>query len=152
MDNTVELRQATQQDAGMIRTLTREAYAKWVPLLGREPLPMTTDYNEAVKQHRFDLLYLDGKLVALIELIPHEDHLWIENVAVLPSYQGKGLGHRLMAHAEQVATQLNLSLLKLLTNGAFTENIRLYQKLGYRIDREWPFMGGVTVDMSKKLE
>jgi hypothetical protein len=39
----VELRQATAADAGAIRDLTREAYAKWVPLIGREPKPMTAD-------------------------------------------------------------------------------------------------------------
>ena len=37
MDDTVELRQAMATDAAAIRELTRAAYAKWVPLIGREP-------------------------------------------------------------------------------------------------------------------
>jgi hypothetical protein len=48
------LRIAEASDADAIRTLTREAYAKWVPVTGREPLPMRVDYAEAVKTHRFD--------------------------------------------------------------------------------------------------
>jgi hypothetical protein len=60
----VELRQGVAADASAIRELTREAYAKWVPLIGREPKPMTADYAEAIRDHRFDLLHLERKLVA----------------------------------------------------------------------------------------
>jgi hypothetical protein len=76
----------------MIRVLTREAYAKWVPLIGREPLPMLADYAEAVQKHRIDLLYLAGDLAALIEMIPQTGHLLIENVAVSPAFQRRGGG------------------------------------------------------------
>jgi hypothetical protein len=41
------LRRATPPDAPAVRDLTRAAYAKWVPVLGREPLPMTADYDAA---------------------------------------------------------------------------------------------------------
>ncbi len=62
MADAVTLRLADPSDADAIRTLTREAYAKWVPVTGREPLPMRVDYAEAVKTHRFDLLsYLTAR-------------------------------------------------------------------------------------------
>jgi hypothetical protein len=80
---------ATAADAGAIRSLTRQAYAKWVPVIGREPKPMTADYAEAVNRHRIDLLYLDGRLAALIEMIPETDHLLIENVAVSPAFRAE---------------------------------------------------------------
>ena len=67
MSDVVELRKAGAGDAAAIRALTREAYAKWVPLIGREPRPMTADYAQALKTHRFDLLYAGGRLAALIE-------------------------------------------------------------------------------------
>ena len=38
------LRRAGPDDAGAIRSLTRAAYAKWVPVIGREPMPMQADY------------------------------------------------------------------------------------------------------------
>jgi hypothetical protein len=43
----VALRPGTADDADAIRALTREAYARWVPIIGREPMPMTVDYHEA---------------------------------------------------------------------------------------------------------
>jgi GNAT superfamily N-acetyltransferase len=149
VEENVSLQLAAWEDVDAIRSLSREAYAKWVPIIGREPRPMTADYSEAVKKHRIDLLYLEGELAAIIEMIPNDDHLLIENVAVLPARQGRGLGRKLMAHAEQVATSFGYSEIKLYTNKLFAENVQLYQKLGYRNDREETWTGGVIVHMSK---
>lgn len=147
----MELRQATAADAGAIRDLTRQAYAKWVPLIGREPKPMTADYDEAVTRHRFDLLYVDRTLAALIETIREADHLLVENVAVSPDFQGRGLGHRLMAHAEILARELGFDTIRLYTNQRFAENIALYRRLGYQVDREEVVSVGVVTHMSKQL-
>jgi GNAT superfamily N-acetyltransferase len=151
MSEAPPLLPATPADADAIRALTREAYAKWVPLIGREPKPMTADYAAAVRNHRIDLLRLDGRLAALIEMIPAAEHLLIENVAVAPAYQGKGLGRRLMAHAEQLAASLGHGEIRLYTNKLFVENLRLYRMLGYRVDREETLPTGVAVHMSKPV-
>jgi ribosomal protein S18 acetylase RimI-like enzyme len=147
----VELRRAVAADADVVRALTRDAYAKWVPLIGREPKPMSADYETAIKNHRIDLLYLGGILAGLIETIPGADHLLIENVAVSPAFQGRGLGRRLMAHAEDLAASEGRAEVRLYTNKKFAENLRLYETLGYRLDREEPFSGGIIVHMSKRV-
>jgi GNAT superfamily N-acetyltransferase len=147
----IELRQAVAADAPAIRELTRSAYAKWVPLIGREPKPMTADYDDAVGKHRFDLLYVEGTLAALIETIREADHLLVENVAVSPSFQGRGLGRRLMAHAETLAATSGYGEIRLYTNERFVENIELYRRLGYRVDREDVLPVGTVVHMSKRL-
>jgi ribosomal protein S18 acetylase RimI-like enzyme len=151
VSEAVTLRPAVLTDASAIRELTRDAYAKWVPVIGREPKPMTADYAEAVRTHRIDLLYLDGALAALIETIAEADHLLVENVAVSPAFQGRGLGRKLMAHAEQVAASLGHGEIRLYTNQLFAQNIELYRKLGYRIDREEVLTIGVAVHMSKPV-
>ena len=138
-------------DAAAVRALTRAAYAKWVPLIGREPKPMGADYEEAVVRDRIDLLYVDGVLAALIQLIEEPGCLLVENVAVSPDFQGRGLGKRMMAHAETVAADLGLTKMRLYTNKAFAENIALYLNLGYRLDGEEVLANGVRVDMSKAL-
>ena len=146
------VRRATIADAVTVRELTRAAYAKWVPLLGREPRPMTADYDAALREHLVDLLHVGGEAVALIEMAPTADHLLIVNVAVVPAYQGRGYGRALMAHAEEVARSLNLREVRLYTNALFTENLRLYNRLGYRVDREEQHpQFGVAVHMSKLL-
>ena len=152
MSDREELRQAVVADAGEIRALTRAAYAKWVPVIGREPKPMTADYTAAVRKHRFDLLYVEGALAALIETIVETDHLLIENVAVLPRHQGRGFGRKLMAHAEKMAASLGFGEVRLYTNKLFAENVEFYGKLGYRIVREEEFKGGVVVHMTKPIK
>jgi ribosomal protein S18 acetylase RimI-like enzyme len=149
--NSLVLRRAAAADAAAVRSLTRDAYAKWVPLIGREPKPMQADYERAVEAHRVDLALLNGELAGLIETVDRPDHLLIENVAVAPSFQGRGLGRRLMAHAEQVAAEQDHAEIRLYTNARFAGNVALYQRLGYRIDREEEGPLGVTVYMSKPV-
>lgn len=152
MSGTIELRRAVSEDATELRRLTRAAYAKWVPLIGREPGPMGADYEAAVEKHRFDLLYLDGVLAGLVETIDEGDCLLVENVAVDPVFQGRGLGSKLMAHAEDIARSLGHARITLYTNQRFTQNIQLYLRLGYDVDREEDIGAGtIRVDMSKAL-
>ena len=148
----LQLRKAGPPDADAVRSLVRDAYAQWIPVIGREPLPMKADYERAVREHEVDLLEADGQLVALIEVFAATDHLFIENIAVLPRHQGKGHGHHLLRHAETKARGMGLWELRLLTNQAFATNVRLYLSVGFRIDRTEPhFGGGTTVYMSRTL-
>jgi GNAT superfamily N-acetyltransferase len=87
----LQIKRAEAQDSDAVRLIVREAYAQWIPVIGREPMPMKADYEQAVRDHEIDLLYADGKPVALIEMIVSPDYLFIENIAVLPEYQGQGL-------------------------------------------------------------
>jgi GNAT superfamily N-acetyltransferase len=145
------IRRATPADATAIRALTRAAYARWVPVIAREPKPMAADYEAAVRDHLIDLLHVDGELAGLAETILAADHLMIENIAVAPAFQRCGYGRKLMAHAEQLAVSLGHAEIRLYTNRLFDENVRLYCRLGYRVDREEAFTGGIVVHMSKSL-
>jgi hypothetical protein len=89
---SIEIRRARQDNAAAIRELTRSAYAKWVPLIGREPTSMSADYDGAVREHMIDLLFVDAELTALIETVSRPDHLLIANVAVSPTFQGRSYG------------------------------------------------------------
>ncbi|TCL02828.1 MULTISPECIES: GNAT family N-acetyltransferase [Sodalis] len=145
------MRRATAQDVPAILALTCAAYAKWIPVIGRKPKPMVADYAAAVSEHFIDLFYTGATLAALIETIPASDHLLIENIAVAPEQQGKGYGRQLMGHGEKLALSLGVKEIRLYTNQLFRENVRFYLRLGYRLDREEPFSGGVVVYMKKSL-
>ena len=150
-DPLISLRAATAKDASAVRSLTRQAYAKWLPMIGREPMPMTADHEAAIRNHRVDLLHVDGELAGVIEMIPKDDHVVIENVAVSPSHQGKGLGRMLLGHAERLAASSGHAEIRLYTNKLFDQNIRLYERLGYVTNCEDTWSGGIIVHMRKAV-
>jgi len=145
------IRRAVATDAAAVRDLTRRAYAKWIPLIGREATPATENYDRIVRRDPVDLLLADGELVALVWVVPHPDHLLIENLAVAPAHQGQGLGRRMLAHAEALAAHQGLPEVRLYTNRKFASNVEFYLRHGYGIDREEAFWGGVKVHMSKRV-
>lgn len=146
------IRRASLLDAMVVRDIVRAAYAKWVPVIGREPLPMKVDYAEAVSRNRIDLLQAADMAIGLIETILRDDHLYIENLAVQPEFHGQGHGRRLLAHAEDIALSDGYGEIRLLTNAAFTSNVVLYERCGYAVTHTEPFMGGTTLYLSKQLK
>jgi GNAT superfamily N-acetyltransferase len=139
------LRRAGAADAAAVRALTRSVYGKWVPLIGREPLPMAADFDSAVAKHWIDLVEVDRELIALIEMIPQADHLLVENIAVAESHQRKGIARQLLEHAVWLARASGLPELRLYTNKAFAANLAVYERLGFERFAEVPYPGGGSV-------
>ena len=146
------LRCAGDGDVGAITVLVADAYRHYEPLIGRTPLPMLTHYEEAVRQHDVWVLEADGVLLGILELDPRPGHLWIENVAVAPRWQGHGFGRLLLQHAEAEARRLGLDELGLLTNERYLDNIAMYGRYGYRETDRVPYQGTELVYFRKRLD
>ena len=146
------LRQATHEDAPAIMALVKAAYQHYVPLIGRTPIPMLTDYAAAVREHEVWVLDAGDRIVGVLELDPRDDHLWIENVAVAPSEQGRGLGRQLLEHGEVVARRRGRKAIGLLTNERYLANIAMYTRYGYRETHREPHLGTDLVYFRKALE
>jgi GNAT superfamily N-acetyltransferase len=143
---------ATSADVSTIREITRAAYTRWIPVIGREPKPVTANYEQAVVGHIIDLCEAGGRTIALIELIHAPSHLLIENVAVLPDRHGHGVGGLLLERADEVARSLSLSELRLYTNAMFSTNIAFYAHRGFKeFLRESHPGGGEVVHMTKSI-
>lgn len=59
------------------------------------------------------------------------DHLFVDTIAVLPDHHRKGLGSRLLNHAEEAASDRGLGSVKLFTDGKIAGNVLFYQRHGY---------------------
>ena len=92
------------------------------------------DYKYAVNHH---ILEDRTQIAGFIVFYPHEDHLHIENVAVLPKFQGNGYGTKLIEFAEHEAKNLGFSKVELYTNEKMTENIVYYPTRGYEEIGRW---------------
>ncbi len=149
--NDAQPRPATAADVAEITALVREAYAKYIPRMGREPYPMTADYAEAVRNQQVWVVEEGGKIIAVLGLIPEGDHLMVENIAVAVAHQGQGLGRKLLAFAEAEALRQGLPEMRLYTAQAMTENIGLYLRLGYVETERKTVVDIPRVYMSKRL-
>ncbi len=140
------IRRADPVDAALVRRMTLAAYAKWVSVIGMKPLPMLVDYDKAVVAHRIDLL-IETEPVALIETVARERDLMIENLCVDPAHQGRGFATHLLAHADDLAR--NAGTVRLYTNRLMAENIALYRRRGFLVEREAVVNGRFVVHMVK---
>ncbi len=93
---------------------------------------MDTNYLDEIARGRVWVGTDEEAVVGLIVLIESHDHLLIENVAVSPDRQHKGIGRALLDHAEDLAREAGLCELRLYTHEKMTENLDLYVRLGYR--------------------
>lgn len=126
-----EIRKAESADLGAIRTCAEQAYALYIPRIGKKPAPMIADFGSQIAAGQVDVCCEGERLLGYIVSYPRGDHLHVENVAVLPDLQGSGLGRQLMAHAEDVARRAGLAAIELYTNLHMTENQEFYPRLGY---------------------
>ena len=125
------IRPAATADLDAVRACVREAYAPYVPRIGREPAPMTADYADLIGRGEVWVADEAGRVVGVFVLRPGATGLLLENVAVVPERQGRGIGRVLIAFAERKARDLGLTEISLYTNERMVENIHLYRKLGY---------------------
>jgi ribosomal protein S18 acetylase RimI-like enzyme len=130
-EQAVTVRHATEADVPALKMIAHEAYLHYVPRIGRMPAPMTADYSAAVRSGQAWVAEADGEVAGLLVLVVGQGYLLLENVAVLPSAQRRGIGARLLRLAEDEARARGLGEIRLYTNEAMTENLAYYPSRGY---------------------
>jgi ribosomal protein S18 acetylase RimI-like enzyme len=125
----LSLRRANAADLPAIKAVIDAAYARYLTRMDKPPGPMLRDYGPSVED---GTTWVAGSPVtAVLTLYPGDDHMLIENIAVDPTAQGRGLGRALMGFAEQEAARLGLTRMTLYTHEVMTENQAIYTHLGY---------------------
>jgi N-acetylglutamate synthase-like GNAT family acetyltransferase len=110
----VKLRRAGAADAAAIAACVRQAYARYADRLPYPPKPVLADYRVVVRETSTWLLEdADGQCVGVVVLIEKPDHVLLDNVAVDPASQKRGLGRRLLEFAEAEARRLGLGEVRL---------------------------------------
>ena len=84
-------------------------------------------------------------------IIHKRDGILIDNVAVTPKHQGKGIGRRLVELAESEAGRQGFAHIDLYTNEAMWENRDFYTFLGYVETNRFLEQGYHRVYMRKYL-
>jgi GNAT superfamily N-acetyltransferase len=125
-------RLARATEAESLTALVEAAYAPWVPIIGRRPMPMQDDYAVRIAAGQAWVLEdPPGTIGALLVLEPLADALLLDNVAVAPASQGSGLGAAMIAFAEAEAARRGVARLRLYTHALMASNIARYARLGF---------------------
>jgi GNAT superfamily N-acetyltransferase len=127
----VEIRPAVSADAASVDRIAQEAYAMYVPRIGREPAPMTADHAALIARGEVWVAVAGAELVGFIVLRAGPQSLLLESVAVSAPNRGRGVGRALIGFAECHARELELRSVELYTNALMNENLRYYPRLGY---------------------
>ena len=152
-EGDLNIRRAVPEDATVVAEMTDAAYRVYLPALGRKPQPMTTDYREMIAHpgHTIWLLEKSGRAAGLLALIREEESLLIHSLAILPEYQGQGLGGLLLKFAEAQAERGGFQMVRLYTNALMGDNVGYYKARGYQETGREPGRTGTTVYMAKVL-
>jgi len=126
------IRLAEPADTQAVTACVMQAYTPYIERIGLKPGPMNSDYADLIGRGAVHVLVDSADIVGVLVLQREDNTLWIENVAIHPSHQHKGLGRQLLAFAEHNAQAAGMSELRLYTHELMMENIALYQRLGYR--------------------
>ena len=126
------LRWATAADAPAMHRIADVAYSPYLPRMeGRRPGPLDADYAAAVADAEAWVAEADGRVVGFLVLVAEPDAMLLDNVAVLPTHHGRGIGRALLELAEQRARAAGLARIRLYTHVTMLENQRLYERIGY---------------------
>ena len=131
MANLPTIRKAELPDAEGIKACVVAAYQHYILRMGQAPGPMLYDYSQVISRHQAFVVGEGGQIIGVLVLVSNEEMMLLDNVAVHPDRQGQGLGRQLMAFAEKEAAKQGYSSLELYTHESMTENIDLYESLGY---------------------
>lgn len=128
-------------------TIWRSHYAKMVSI-GQIDYMLKSRYTpESLRRYLnsaerwFELLRVEGKLVGYCSysLTSDPGEMKLEQLYLLESFRGKGLGGTMLRHIETEARKKNIRSLMLQVNKQNADSIAVYRKVGYHVREEAVF-------------
>ena len=125
------VRVAVVADVPVVKAVTDMAYRHYIARIGVVPQPMEADHMANVVAGR---VFVTGEPVnGLVVIEAHDDHLFLDSIAVHPDAHGTGVGRRLLEFVDARARALGLPEVRLYTNALMWENQEIYPKFGYEV-------------------
>ena len=132
--------------------LVNASFEKYIPVIGRKPLPMNADHTDLIVNHDVWVLEQESEIIAVLEMVLKDDSLYIDTVAVSNAQQSRGIGKQLLQFAETRARELGRNAMTLFTNERYTVLLKMYARFGYVETHRVPVQGTDAVHMRKLLE
>ncbi len=149
------IEKATVSDAEELLALQKLAYRSEAEIyndFGIPPLIQTLEsLEEDFKNQLFLKAVLGGRIIGSVRAYSKEGTCYIGRLIVHPDFQNRGIGTRLMNDIERIFN--GCKRFELFTGDKSERNLRLYQKLGYRIFKTSKITNQTNiVSLEKKAE
>ena len=147
----IEIRPAVPTDVPAIERVVHDAYVKYVERIGKKPGPMLDDYAARVSEDAVWVLQEGSAIAGILVLLSTPEYLLLDNIAIAPDRQGRGLGRRLLTFTESEALRRGYREIRLYTHQTMIENQRPYALIGYEETGRGSEAGYDRVFMRKPL-
>lgn len=138
-----------EEDA--VSAVVHAAYQHYIARIGKPPGPMLDNYAQRITDGQTWVWHDAKRIAGILVLEETSAGLLLDNIAVLPEYQGKGAGRALLEFAEAEARQRGFDAIHLYTHALMTENIALYRRIGYTETRRITEKGYDRIYMTKQF-
>lgn len=145
------IRLARPDDVDVVREVVDGAYRHYIARMGKPPGPMLDDYARRIADGQTWVMDDAGRITGILVLEEAPEGLLLDNIAVRPDQQGKGVGRALLEFAEAEARRRGFPTIYLYTHEMMVENIALYTRIGYVETRRVTEKGYDRVYMTKRL-
>lgn len=125
------VRAARNAEVPAIEALVAAAFAPFTRRTGVVPAPVSVDWSTTISAAGAAVAVRDDRVVGVVVLWPHPDHVLVDVLAVDPAAQGSGVGGALLDHAAAVAVSRGVHVLRLSTNVAMTDPLAWYLRRGF---------------------
>jgi len=147
----IRIRAATAADIPAIVDIVDRAYRHYIARIGKPPGPMLDDYLARVSEDAVWVLQDGPAIAGILVLLSAPEYLLLDNIAIAPDRQGRGLGRRLLTFTESEALRRGYREIRLYTHQTMIENQRLYALIGYEETGRGSEAGYDRVFMRKPL-
>jgi ribosomal protein S18 acetylase RimI-like enzyme len=129
----MEIRVATPVDLDAVVACADRAFADTTQMANGAGEVANDDLLEQIHERNLHVICGEAhsRIVGYIALLPIADHLFVDSIAVLPEFQGDGLGTQMLVFAEQEASRLGLRSVRLFTKLKDADSFGFYQYRGF---------------------
>lgn len=131
-ENELIYRTATQADAPALVGVINRAFEMELQFFSTERIDLA-ETLEHMRKGTFLVAEEGGKLAGCVYLDVRRENAYFGLLAVEPSQQGRGIGGKLIADAEEFGRAAGHSIMEIRVLNHRTELPPLYEKLGYTV-------------------
>ena len=133
---------AMTTDLPATKLIARKSVERYVPWIGEPPAPMNANFSGHILKDTVFIAQSEKKQGSVLgyAIVLQRDGEWLlDNIAVSPEAQGRGVGSALIAACETFLQKRGVQRYHLYTNEAMEQNLTWYPEIGF-------------VEMARRLE